>query len=67
VMAVLPDGSVVPCPMARWLSIGNVRDHPLPALVRSSRARAVRAAIASSASRSRNCASGSGGGGCLPS
>jgi MoaA/NifB/PqqE/SkfB family radical SAM enzyme len=29
VLAVLPDGSVAPCPLTRWLSAGNVRDAPL--------------------------------------
>jgi MoaA/NifB/PqqE/SkfB family radical SAM enzyme len=27
--AVLPDGTVTPCPMTRWLAAGNVRDTPL--------------------------------------
>jgi MoaA/NifB/PqqE/SkfB family radical SAM enzyme len=29
VLAVLPDGSVTPCPLTRWLKAGNVRDMPL--------------------------------------
>jgi MoaA/NifB/PqqE/SkfB family radical SAM enzyme len=29
VLAVLPDGSVSPCPLTRWLSAGSVRDAPL--------------------------------------
>ena len=29
VLAVLPDGSVTPCPLTRWLTAGNVRDVPL--------------------------------------
>jgi MoaA/NifB/PqqE/SkfB family radical SAM enzyme len=27
--AVLPDGTVTPCPLTRWLAAGNVRDTPL--------------------------------------
>jgi MoaA/NifB/PqqE/SkfB family radical SAM enzyme len=29
VLAVLPDGSVSPCPLTRWLRAGSVRDAPL--------------------------------------
>jgi MoaA/NifB/PqqE/SkfB family radical SAM enzyme len=29
VLAVLPDGSVTPCPLTRWLKAGNVRETPL--------------------------------------
>jgi MoaA/NifB/PqqE/SkfB family radical SAM enzyme len=32
VLAVLPDGSVSPCPLTRWLRAGNVRDAPLGAV-----------------------------------
>jgi MoaA/NifB/PqqE/SkfB family radical SAM enzyme len=31
--AVLPDGSVAPCPMAWWLSVGDVRNDSLSALI----------------------------------
>jgi pyruvate-formate lyase-activating enzyme len=31
--AVLPDGSVAGCPMARWLNTGNTRQQPLAALL----------------------------------
>jgi len=31
ILAVLPDGSVTPCPMTRWLKAGNVRDGGLGA------------------------------------
>lgn len=30
-VAVLPDGTVTPCPMTRWLTAGNVHDTGLPA------------------------------------
>jgi MoaA/NifB/PqqE/SkfB family radical SAM enzyme len=33
VAAVLPDGSVTPCPMTRWLHAGNIRDTPLAAIL----------------------------------
>jgi MoaA/NifB/PqqE/SkfB family radical SAM enzyme len=33
IAAVLPDGSVTPCPLTRWLRAGNVRDAPLAAIV----------------------------------
>lgn len=68
VAAVLPDGSVVPCPMARWLPFGNVREVPLRTLVRGGAARPVRAAIAAATNWEGNCASGTqgGGGGCVP-
>jgi MoaA/NifB/PqqE/SkfB family radical SAM enzyme len=33
VAAVLPDGTVTPCPLTRWLSAGNVRDADLAALL----------------------------------
>jgi MoaA/NifB/PqqE/SkfB family radical SAM enzyme len=29
IAAILPDGSVTPCPLTRWLRAGNVRDAPL--------------------------------------
>ncbi|MEU8633224.1 radical SAM protein [Amycolatopsis sp. NPDC048633] len=67
VVAVLPDGSVVPCPMSRWLSFGNVREVPLATVIRGSAARRIRAAIADATVWTGNCASGSqGGGGCSP-
>jgi len=68
VVAVLPDGSVTPCPMSRWLSFGNVRETPLAALVRSAEAGRIRASIAEATTWIGNCASGStgGGGGCTP-
>ncbi|WP_158263033.1 radical SAM protein [Amycolatopsis sp. CA-128772] len=68
VVAVLPDGSVTPCPMSRWLSFGNVREAPLAALVRGAGARRIRASIAEATAWTANCASGStgGGGGCTP-
>lgn len=31
--AVLPDGQLAPCPMARWLTAGDVRREPLQALL----------------------------------
>jgi hypothetical protein len=31
--AVLPDGSVTPCPLTRWMTAGDVRDSPLGDLV----------------------------------
>lgn len=31
--AVLPDGTLAPCPMARWLGAGSVRDTPLGELL----------------------------------
>ncbi|WP_157252185.1 radical SAM/SPASM domain-containing protein [Nonomuraea typhae] len=37
VAAILPDGSVIPCPMSRWLSAGNVRTAGLPSLVAATR------------------------------
>jgi MoaA/NifB/PqqE/SkfB family radical SAM enzyme len=40
VAAVLPDGSVTPCPMTRWLKAGNIRDAPLAAILGESMARA---------------------------
>lgn len=68
VAAVLPDGSVTPCPMSRWLSFGNVRDTPLATLVSGTEARRIRASIAEETTWTGNCASGStgGGGGCTP-
>ena len=33
IAAVLPDGSVSPCPLGRWLTAGNVLDTPLPSMV----------------------------------
>lgn len=68
VAAVLPDGSVTPCPMSRWLSFGNVRENPLAALVRSAEAARIRASIAEATTWAGNCASGStgGSGGCTP-
>jgi MoaA/NifB/PqqE/SkfB family radical SAM enzyme len=33
VAAVLPDGSVTPCPMTRWLRAGNIRDTPLSTIL----------------------------------
>jgi MoaA/NifB/PqqE/SkfB family radical SAM enzyme len=68
VAAVLPDGSVTPCPMSRWLSLGNVREAPLATLVRGTEARRIRASIAEATVWTGNCASGSsgGGGGCTP-
>ncbi|MET8850199.1 radical SAM protein [Amycolatopsis sp. NPDC004625] len=68
VAAVLPDGSVTPCPMARWLSLGNVRETSLASLIRSAEAGRIRASIAAATEWTGNCASGStgGGGGCTP-
>jgi hypothetical protein len=66
VLAVLPDGSVTPCPMSRWLSFGNVREFPLATLVRGTAARQIRAAIGAATTWTANCASGSSGGGCTP-
>jgi MoaA/NifB/PqqE/SkfB family radical SAM enzyme len=34
VAAVLPDGSVTPCPMTRWLKAGSVLDAPLDTILR---------------------------------
>jgi MoaA/NifB/PqqE/SkfB family radical SAM enzyme len=31
-LAILPDGSVAPCPLGRWLSAGDVRDESLASL-----------------------------------
>lgn len=68
VVAVLPDGSVTPCPMSRWLSFGNVREFPLATLVRGAAARRIRATIGEATTWTANCASGSSGsgGGCSP-
>ncbi|WP_156081322.1 radical SAM protein [Amycolatopsis vancoresmycina] len=66
VVAVLPDGSVTPCPMARWLSFGNVREFPLATLVRGTAARRIRAAIGEATTWTANCASSTQGGGCTP-
>ena len=33
IAAILPDGSVTPCPLTRWLRAGNVRDAPLGTIV----------------------------------
>lgn len=33
IAAVLPDGSVTPCPMTRWLKAGNARDTPLSTIL----------------------------------
>ncbi|MEA5360377.1 radical SAM protein [Amycolatopsis sp., V23-08] len=68
VAAVLPDGSVTPCPMSRWLSFGNVRETSLATLIRGAEARRIRASIAEKTTWTGNCASGSGGGGggCTP-
>ncbi|MFI9554257.1 radical SAM/SPASM domain-containing protein [Nonomuraea endophytica] len=33
IAAILPDGTVTPCPLGRWLSAGNVRSAGLPSLV----------------------------------
>lgn len=34
IAAILPDGTVTPCPLSRWLSAGNVREAGLPSLIR---------------------------------
>ena len=41
VAAVLPDGSVTPCPMTRWLVAGSVREAPLSTILGDKMAAAV--------------------------
>jgi MoaA/NifB/PqqE/SkfB family radical SAM enzyme len=49
VAAVLPDGSVTPCPMTRWLAAGSVRDTPLGTILDGPMAAAVAALPAAGA------------------
>jgi hypothetical protein len=41
----LPDGTLAPCGMGRWLAAGNVRDTPLDVLLAGERWRAALAAV----------------------
>ncbi|MDX3101770.1 radical SAM/SPASM domain-containing protein [Nonomuraea angiospora] len=48
IAAILPDGSVTPCPLARWLTAGNLAEAPLAELaggVRELAARQIRPAL----------------------
>lgn len=44
-LTVLPDGTVIPCPLARWLPVGNVRRGRLSAILASWTLRESRALI----------------------
>jgi MoaA/NifB/PqqE/SkfB family radical SAM enzyme len=51
--AVLPDGQVTPCELARWLEAGNVRDAPLAAILGGSGWQAALTQVAEG--RQRDC------------
>ena len=55
VAAILPDGSVTPCPLTRWLKAGNVRDTPLSEIVGKPLAAASRAVPAPAAACNPDC------------
>ncbi|MFF0740197.1 radical SAM/SPASM domain-containing protein [Streptomyces sp. NPDC004111] len=74
-LAVGPDGTAFPCPMSRWLRVGNVREGSLATLVASSRLGAARRQIAEAIDPAvtglppvmRNeCFGSESGGGCGP-
>ncbi|MFD9940313.1 radical SAM/SPASM domain-containing protein [Nonomuraea sp. NPDC059023] len=78
IAAILPDGSVTPCPLSRWLRAGDIRDTGLPSLVgdarRLARERILPAITAGSRPCEPSCNPGcdpgvnapGGGDGCMP-
>lgn len=78
IAAVLPDGSITPCPLGRWLAAGNVKAQPLGELVGDVRRISEQVIWPAVASEERPCepkcnpgcdpslTSPGGGDGCIP-